>query len=112
MDQTTKYQTIKYQTPKYQYIAIFSGIFTILGFSHLIFNVYKTKKTEHLTFIWILFILTSQILLFIYGILNNSYGIFIPPLILISGIMYIIYIKINYELNTKIEEELRLKNII
>ena len=43
------------QTTKYPYIAFLAGIFTVLGFSHLIYNVYLTKKTEHFTFLWIFF---------------------------------------------------------
>lgn len=100
------------ETPKYQIIAILSGIFTILGFSHLLLQVHITKQTENLTFTWIFLILTAQILLMIYGLLNNSYGIYLPPILLICGILYIMYVKINYKMNIEIEDELRLKNII
>jgi len=98
--------------PKYQIIAAISGIFTILGFSHLIFKVYKTKATEHLTYTWIFLILTAQSLLVIYGIINNAYGIYLPPIFLICGLLFILYTKINYEKNIKIENELKLKNIL
>ena len=73
--------------PKYQIIAVVSGILTILGFSHLVFRVHTTKETEHLTFTWIFLVLSAQILLMIYGILINSYGIYLPPIILISGLL-------------------------
>lgn len=98
--------------PKYQFIAIISGILTILGFSHLVFRVYNTKETTHLTFTWIFLILSSQILLMIYGILNNSYGIYLPPVILISGLLYILYVKLTYETTANIEDKLKSKNII
>lgn len=98
--------------PKFQEIAIIAGIFTILGFSHLILRVYNTKKTEHLTFTWIFFILSAQTLLALYGILNNAYGVYIPALIMMTGIIYILYVKVNYESNNKIEYELKSKNII
>lgn len=100
------------QTTKYPYIAFLAGIFTVLGFSHLIYNVYLTKKTEHFTFLWIFFLITSHSLLLIYGLLNNIIGLIIPPVFLIFGIIYIIYVKINYEMNTKIEDDLRSKNIL
>ena len=98
--------------PKYQFIAVISGILTILAFSHLVHRVYTTKQTEHLTFTWIVLVLTSQSLFVIYGILNNSYGIYLPPIIIITGLLYILYVKLNYEKNSYIENELKLKNII
>jgi uncharacterized protein with PQ loop repeat len=99
--------------PKYQIIAAISGIFTILGFSHLIFKVYKTKATEHLTYTWIFSILTAQSLLVIYGIINNyAYGIYLPQIFLICVLLFILYTKITYEKNIKIENELKLKNIL
>jgi len=98
--------------PKYQFIAIISGILTILGFSHLVFRVYSTKETIHLTFKWLFIILSAQILLMIYGILNNSYGIYLPPIILISGLLYILYVKLSYENSVNIEDKLKSKNII
>jgi uncharacterized protein with PQ loop repeat len=82
---------------KYQWIAIISGVFAILGFSHLVFNVYYTKKTDHLTFIWLFLVISAQTLLIIYGLLNKSYGIYLPPILLISGLLYILYVKLTYE---------------
>jgi uncharacterized protein with PQ loop repeat len=93
--------------PKYQFIAIISGILTILGFSHLVFRIYSTKETTHLTFTWLFVILSAQILLMIYGILNNSYGIYLPPIILISGLLYILYVKLSYENTENIEDKLK-----
>lgn len=83
--------------PKYQFIAVLSGILTILGFSHLVFNVYYTKKTDHLTFIWLFLVISAQILLMIYGLLNKSYGIYLPPILLICGLLYILYVKLTYD---------------
>jgi uncharacterized protein with PQ loop repeat len=82
---------------KYQWIAIISGVFAILGFSHLVFNVYYTKKTDNLTFIWLFLVISAQTLLIIYGLLNKSYGIYLPPILLISGLLYILYVKLTYE---------------
>ena len=98
--------------PKYQFIAVISGILTILAFSHLVHRVYTTKQTEHLTFTWIVLVLTSQSLFVIYGILNNSYGIYLPPIILISGLLYILHVKLTYEDSANIENNLKEKNII
>ena len=98
--------------PKYQYIAVISGILTILGFSHLVYRVHTTKETEHLTFIWIFLVLSAQSLLFLYGILNNAYGIYLPAAILITGLCYILYVKINYFVDNNVESQLKMKNII
>lgn len=98
--------------PKYQIIAIIAGIFTILGFSHLVLRVYNTKETEHLPFTWIFLILSAQSLLVIYGILNNAYGIYLPALTVVLAILYILYIKLTYETSKKIEIELENRNIL
>jgi uncharacterized protein with PQ loop repeat len=94
---------------KYQWIAIISGVFAILGFSHLVFNVYYTKKTDHLTFIWLFLVISAQTLLIIYGLLNKSYGIYLPPILLISGLLYILYVKLTY--NNLTYENLMYENL-
>ena len=98
--------------PRYQYIAVISGILTILAFSHLVHRVYTTKQTEHLTYTWALLILTAQSLLVLYGILNNAYGIYLPAIIVVIGISYILYVKINYFVDNNVESQLKMKNII
>ena len=98
--------------PKYQIIAVISGILTILAFSHLVHRVYTTKQTEHLTYTWALLILTAQSLLVLYGILNNAYGIYLPAIIIVIGISYILYVKINYLVDNNVESQLKTKNII
>lgn len=100
------------EQPKYQFIAALSGILTILGFINLVFRVYVTKETTHLTYTWLFLVLSAQTLLMIYGILNNSYGIYMSPIILISGLMYILYVKLTYEINADIENGLIEKDII
>jgi uncharacterized protein with PQ loop repeat len=98
--------------PKYQIIAVISSILTILAFSNLIFNVHITKETEHLSLIWIFLVLTAQSLLVVYGLINNSFGIYVPASILILGVLYVIYIKANYSNTNLIEDELRTKKIL
>ena len=100
--------------PKYQLIAIIAGLLTIVAFSHLVYKVYLTKHTEHITFVWISLVLTAQTLLIIYGKLNNSYGIYLPAILIVVGLSYILYIKLTYNNTTqiRIENELKHKNII
>ena len=85
--------------PKYQSIAFIAGIFTLMALSHLIYRVYITRHTEHLTFTWIFLILTAQTLLMTYGLLNKSYGVYIPSFIVVMGVSYILYVKLttNYK---------------
>jgi len=99
------------ERPKYQIIAGISGTFTLLGLSSLIFNVHTTKKTDNLTYPWFFFILSAQILLALYGLLNNAYGIYVPALMVVTGLSYMLYIKLNHSEN-KIEMELIKKNIL
>lgn len=98
--------------PKYQIIAVIAGILAIMSISSLVLRVHITKDTEHLTYIWICLVLMAQSLLVIYGLINNSYGIYIPSTILILGVLYVLYVKIAYSKTTKIEDELRRKNIL
>ena len=99
--------------PKYQIIAIISGILTIMAFSNLVLTVYIKKEAEHLSYTWIMLVLTAQSLLVIYGLINNSYGIFIPSSIIIMGASYILFVKLNNNNNMKIiEDELKTKNIL
>lgn len=100
------------EKPKYQIIAIISGILAITAFSSLVLRVHLTKETEHLTIMWIVLVLTAQSLLFIYGLINNSYGIYIPASVLIVGVTYILYIKLSYKKNEAIEDELKGKDIL
>jgi heme A synthase len=98
--------------PKYQIIALISRIITILALSSLVIHAHITKETEHITFTWIVLILIAQCLLFIYGFINSLYGIYVPALLFISGVLYILYIKLIYNKNETIEAELKAKHIL
>jgi|688.fasta_scaffold1746817_1 uncharacterized protein with PQ loop repeat len=97
---------------KYQFIGIIAGTFTILAYSYLVHRVYLTKQTAHHSYIWIFLVLSAQILLMIYGILNHSYGIYLPPIIVISEMLYILYVKVVYSYDNSIELELKKKHIL
>ena len=100
------------EQPKYQGIVFVAGLFTISAFTHLVRRVYLTKETDNLSYTWIFLVLMAQSLLTLYGILNNAYGIYIPSLILISGVSYVLYVKIAYKKTLNIEKELKIRNII
>jgi hypothetical protein len=71
-----------------------------------------TKETEHLSLIWIFLVLTAQSLLVVYGFINDSFKNYVPASILILGVLYVLYIKLNYSNTNMIEDELRTKNIL
>jgi uncharacterized protein with PQ loop repeat len=100
------------EQPKYQGIVFVAGLFTISAFTHLVRRVYLTKETDNLSYTWIFLLLMAQSLLTLYGILNNAYGIYIPSLILISGVSYVLYVKIAYKKTLNVEKELKIRNII
>jgi uncharacterized membrane protein SirB2 len=97
---------------KHDELTMIAGILTITAFSFFVYRVHVTKVTDHLTYLWIFLVLTAQLLLFIYGRINHIFGIYIPALIVFSGILYIFYIKSVYTDSSRIEKELKEKGII
>jgi hypothetical protein len=86
---------------KYNELTLISGILTIIAFSFLIEHVYVTKITDNLTYFWIFLNLTGQLLLFIYGKVNNIFGIYFTSFIIIVGISYVLYVKVTYSKKEK-----------
>ena len=97
---------------KHNELTMIAGILTITAFSLFVYKVHITKITDHLTYVWIFLVLIAQLLLFIYGKINHIFGIYIPALIIFSGILYIFYIKSVYTDSSRIETELKEKGII
>lgn len=97
---------------KHEELAYMSGIISIIAFSFFIHRIHITKNTDNLTFFWIFLIIIAQTLMVIYGKINHIQGLYIPALVFIVGILYILYIKIIYRETNKIEDELRQKSII
>ena len=79
---------------KYEILASVAGALNIISFGSLVQNVYWTKNTESLTWTWIFVNLCSQIIFFVYGILNQAYGIYIPTTLFIFGLLFILFRKI------------------
>ena len=97
---------------KHNELTMIAGIFMIAAFSLFVYRVHITKITNNLTYLWFFLILSAQILLFIYGRINHIFGIYIPALIMFSGLLYIFYIKTVYTENYLIEKELKEKDIL
>ena len=81
---------------KYELLATASLMINVGAFSHLIYHIYETKNTSTYTFEYIITNIISQILLIFYGIVNKAYGIYIPTCILLTGLIYVLYVKLSY----------------
>ena len=78
---------------KYSELALIADILSIFAFYFFICRVHETNITSNLTYLWILLLVISQILFFIYGKINNLFVIYAPAIIIFFGMVYILYIK-------------------
>ena len=97
---------------KYEIIHVIASIMLVIAFSSLVLRVHLTKKTDGFTYTWIFLIGVAQLLIVIFGIVNNKKIVYIPALIILLGIIYIFYSKILYEETEKIERYLKDNNIL
>jgi hypothetical protein len=82
---------------KFESLIGVAGLLGLVSFSSLIQQIYTTHNTTSLPWTWIVMNLGAQILSLIYGIGNMSYGIVLPGILFLSGLFYILYIKINHK---------------
>ena len=78
---------------KYESLIGAAGILGLISFSSLLIEIYKTHNTTSLPWTWILMNLGAQILSLIYGIGNGSWGIVMPGILFLAGLLYILYVK-------------------
>lgn len=97
---------------KYEILPLIATFFILIAFSSIVLKVHMTKKTENLTYIWIILIGLAQVLLIAYGIINNYNIIYITSILILIGILYIFYNKIIYEETEKVEIYLQNKDIL
>jgi len=86
---------------KYALLATTSLMFNVISFGSLVFHIHTTKETTSFNWYYLMGNMIAQILLIIYGIANKAPEIYGPTLLLITGLMYIIFIKFNYSENKK-----------
>jgi hypothetical protein len=91
---------------------IILGILAIIIFSQLNYKFNIIKQVEYLSYYWIFLMIVSQVLLVIYGIINNMLVIYLIGIIILIGLSYILYIKLIFTYNSRIERELKDKNIL
>ena len=82
---------------KYALLATVSLMFNVFSFGSLVLHIHTTKETSSFNWYYLMGNIIAQILLIIYGIANKAPEIYGPTLLLIGGLIYIIFIKFNYE---------------
>jgi hypothetical protein len=82
---------------QYEGLVGIAGMLGLISFSTLIQKIYQTRDTGSLPWSWVIINIVAQIFSCIYGLANGAYGIYLPNLLFISGLVYIFYIKINYK---------------
>ena len=81
---------------KYSILATSSLMFNVVSFFSLILTIYKTKNTSSFNWFYLMGNVIAQILLLIYGFVNNAPEIYGPTILLFIGLLYIVFVKIFY----------------
>jgi hypothetical protein len=81
---------------KYEGLIGIAGALGLISFSSLLLKIFETHNTTSLPWSWILINLVAQTLSVIYGVANNSYGIYVPCIIFVVGLLYIFYVKMKH----------------
>ena len=89
---------------KYEGLIGIAGILGLVSFSSLLQKIYESHNTTSLPFSWIIINLVAQSLSVIYGITNNAYGIYIPCIVFVIGLLYILYVKLNHKEKNKTKQ--------
>jgi len=79
---------------KYSLLATSSLMFNVISFFSLVLNIYKTKNTSSFNWLYLFGNTIAQVLLIIYGLVNNAPEIYGPTILLFIGLMYIVFIKL------------------
>ena len=81
----------------YEWIIFTAGIIGLTSFSTLLRHVYKTHNTDSLPWIWIIMNITAQCFSITYALIKGAYGMYIPGFIFISGLLFLLYMKVKYK---------------
>ena len=87
---------------KYEYLASISLLLNIFSFITLIVNVYKTGDTSNFTWFYLFGNVISQSILIIYAKINNAWGIYLPTILILIGILFILFVKIKTHIKSKL----------
>lgn len=97
---------------KYLNILYLSRFLILLSFVNLIYKIYMTNDVSDLTYIWIMLVLSAQILLVFFGFVNNEWGVVVPSVLISAGVLYILVTKLTQSKNEQVKKELEKKNIL
>lgn len=97
---------------KYGNILSFGLFSLVIAFSMFLYGVYITKDTKNLSYKYFFMAILGQVSLLIYGILNDLKPMYISATIIILGFIYMLHIKLFYEVEDAIETELKNKDIL
>jgi uncharacterized membrane protein YdcZ (DUF606 family) len=86
---------------KYEILATGALMMNISSFFTLIQKVHYTKNTTSFPWYYLFGNMIAQILLITYGVINGAYGLYLPTILLLIGLLYIAYVKLLYN-DTKI----------
>jgi O-antigen/teichoic acid export membrane protein len=89
---------------KYEGLIGIAGALGLISFSSLLLKIFETHNTTSLPWSWILINLVAQTLSVIYGVANNSYGIYVPCIVFVVGLLYIFYVKMKHPEHEKSKE--------
>jgi uncharacterized protein with PQ loop repeat len=81
---------------KYSFLATSSLMFNVFSFLSLLLQIHKSKNTSSFNWAYLMGNVIAQILLIIYGLVNNAPEIYGPTILLCFGLFYIVYVKLLY----------------
>ena len=82
---------------KYELLASAALLFNFSSFGTLLYNVVTTRNASTIPYMWFYTNIMAQVLMIIYAVLNGAYGIYLPTSVLLTGLLYMLFIKIYYE---------------
>lgn len=95
---------------KYELLATGALMFNISSFFTLIQKVHYTKNTTSFPWYYLIGNLIAQIMLISYGVINGAYGLYLPAILLLFGVLYLIYVKIAYKDKVVVSPQRRPQN--
>jgi hypothetical protein len=81
----------------FQFMQLLPGLAGAIGlfsFGTLLWKVIQTHNVTSFPLHWILLNLTAQVLVLIYGVALNAWGIYLPSILFSAGLVYMLYIKV------------------
>jgi uncharacterized protein with PQ loop repeat len=91
---------------KFESLIGVAGVMGLISFSSLLVTIYETHNTTSLPWTWVIMNLSAQVLSLIYGIGNGSWGIVLPGILFLLGMLYILYVKIMHKVPKELAKKL------